>query len=238
MNNLAFLLNQISKSGLYTDELDQLAELVKSLVYAESPTLDGAATEATASSNPEASIITIDIRLYYDWMRTDHVIGLSFIVDPNMSLWQADMHIINDSTGETVPEWGSITYGMRMFSKKDKPVTMMLAELRKQYEEQSLRKKQSVAGIDRAKAALKDIQPLAEKIIEICKYRKVRLVIDRSNEAGTGIKILPESVQIDGLLPESVQIDSDAQALAPDAFPEINLDIHGFDSNYDRLVEP
>jgi hypothetical protein len=232
MNSLAFILNQISKSGLYTDELDQLAELVKSLVYAESPTLDGAATEVTASSNPEASLITIDIRLYYDWVRPDHAIGLSFVVDPKINLWHAHMRIISDSTGEEVPEWGSVVCGVKAFSLKDKPVTMMLAELRKQYEERSLRKKQSNDGIDRAKAALKDIQPLAEKIVEICKYRKVMLFIDRNIEAGTGIRILPESVTID------YYEDSDSPALDPGAFPEINLDIRGFDSNYDRLIDP
>lgn len=207
-------MDPMAKQATKGAELDNILETVKSIVKAE-PDLDLAVAWAENNST------YLDFRFAFapGWAIEDHQVKMSLSVSTEEQSWYVNM-VVECQDGE-LESWGHLDMNPQELEPLSCPVNHMLSLIKEQYDRK--RKESSGKYMDQLKMAKIDLEPLADKIRDMCKAHKVKLWFDRNIEGDNGLMVLPEDAYA----------DESGEKIDTDNVPYLDMGIVGFDSNYD-----
>ena len=213
--SLVAKMDPMAKQATKGTELDNILETVKSVVKAE-PGID--LTAAWAENN----LTYIDFRFAFvpGWAIEGHEVKMSLSVSTDEPSWYVNM-VVDCPDGE-LESWGHLDMNPQELEPLSCPVNHMLSLIKEQYDRK--RKESAEKYMYRLNMAKIDLEPLAEKIRDMCKAHNVKLWFDRNIDGSNSLMVLPEDAYTDESGP---MVDMDS-------VPYLDMGIVGFNSNYDH----
>jgi hypothetical protein len=229
MNNLCTLLNAISKNDLMAQDLDDLCNLVTSVVREDLGSDSKSLITSWADNN--APYVDFVFAIRPEWLEgtpDDKQIKMNLSVDAGEHTWYA--YMVMDCEDGECESWGEQTFHSDMLADFSMPVKSMIEAIRKQYDER-LREERARedSELSRAVDTVRLLAPHVEAMKRICKERGITLHVDHSLDGSNCIYAVPSSV-------ESQQWIDKKDEIPLDRIPYVDLDARGFDPNYDHFV--
>jgi hypothetical protein len=208
-------MDPMAKQATKGAELDNILNAVK-LTIKDEPNID--ITAAWAENN----LTYLDFRFAIAprWAIEGHEVKMSLSVSTDEQSWYVNM-VVDCQDGE-LESWGHLDMNPQELEPLSCPVNHMLSLIKEQYD--SKRKESSGKYIDQLKMAKIDLEPLADKIRDMCKEHKVKLWFDRNLDGSNSLMVLPEDAYT----------DESGEKIDTDNVPYLDMGIVGFDSNYDH----
>ena len=219
MNKLSSIANLIArmdpgaKKGTQRADLDNYLMLVKAVID------DEIKTEAAYADN-NATYFDFTFSVRPDWLMEGHEVKVNLAVSTEEPDWYVLM-VVDCPDGE-LETWGNLTLARPDLEPVSCPVQYMLDRIHDMYN----RKREESSGkyMDQLNMAKIDLEPLADKIRELCKAHKVKLWFDSNIEGGNGLMVIPDDAYA----------DESGEKVDTDNVPYLDMGIVGFDSNYDQ----
>ena len=225
MSNFTTFFNNMAKMDLEHQDLDALSNLAQLVVKDDLGSDSKSLITAWAEKND----------IYYDFsfaLRPDYLVGtpddkqVKMRVTFNDGDWYA--YMVMDCENGECESWGEKEFKREELEDKAMPVKFMLEEIRKQYnaklEQENARTDDDIKiAVKAKKKMIKHI----EAINAIAKEMGVKLYVDRNLDGADCIYVVPDTFTME---------ESDQDEVALDIIPDIDLEVHGFDSNYDHFT--
>jgi len=212
--SLVARMDPMAKQATKGAELDNILNAVK-LAIKDEPGIEINAAWA------ENNLTYLDFRFAIAprWAIEGHEVKMSLSVSTEEQSWYVNM-VVDCPDGE-LESWGHLDMNQQELEPLSCPVSHMLSLIKEQYDRK--RKESSGKYMDQLNMAKIDLEPLADKIRDLCKAHHVKLWFDRNIEGGNGLMVIPEDAYS----------DESGEKIDTDNVPYLDMGIVGFDSNYD-----
>jgi hypothetical protein len=247
MNNLCTLLNSLtaniiseevrggrctlfSKNGIAPQKLEDLSNLIDTVVREDLGTDSKSLITNWAENNDE--YLDFSFALRPDWLvgtPDDKQVKMRISIDLGEGSWYA--HMIMDCEDGEIEEWGEKEFKSAELEEYSMPVKSMLEVIHEQYDKK-LHEENAKSDADLAKAAqvAKKLAPQVAKINKICKENGMKLYVDCNLDGTNCIFVVPDCIGTEDFIDEKDEITTDN-------IPYIDLNMRGFDSNYDHFMK-
>lgn len=217
--------DNMAKLDLESHDLDALCSLAKLVVKDDL----GSDSKALVTAWAEHNDIYND---FYFALRPDYLVGtpddkqVKMRVTFDEGTWY--VYMVMDCEDGECESWGEQDFKRGELVDKDRPVEFMLEEIHKQYEK---RREQENARVDEdikvAVNAKKKMLEHVDAIKKIAKDMGVKLYVDRSLDGTDCLYVVPNTLTLE---------ESDQDEVDLDTIPYIDMDVNGFDPNYDHFT--
>ena len=227
-NTLVAFANMVSrladKKNILADELTQLFKTALVQEHLRGTTIH------TVWAENNGTYLDFRAGLVPDWVIYGHEVKFSLSVSTEDNSWY--LAAVVDCPDGEIESWGSTTAEKNVVQEWVNPVNAILEEIKVTY----LNKKQHLLAEEdpdlvKATEVADQLRPLVEQIKTICANNNMTLWFDRAIDGGTDLMVLPEDTIWPDAPNELVSYDYDK-------IPTVDLEIQGFDSNYDFPCKP
>jgi hypothetical protein len=246
MNSLCTLLNKLSKSTIIAQQLDDINKLSKSTIIAQQ--LDDicnliAIVVRDDLGNDSKSLITNWVQNngeYLDFffaLRPDWLVGtpddkqvkMRISIDTCDQSWYA--YLVVDCENGEIEAWGEKEFNRAELEEYSMPVKSMLEVIHGQYDKKLHEENaKGMVCLDNAANVVNLLEPHVEAIKKICKENGMNLYVDSSLDGTNSIYVVPDCIGTEDFIDEKDEITTDN-------IPYIDLNMRGFDSNYDHFMK-
>ena len=236
MNNLCTLLNNLSKNTITAQQLDDLGNLVATVVRDDLGRDSKSLITNWVENNGE--YIDFSFALRPDWLvgtPDDKQVKMRISIDPCDQSWYA--YLVMDCEDGEIEAWGEKEFKRAELEEYSMPVKSMLEAIHLQYDKKLHEENaKGMVCLEKAAQVAKQLVPQVEKINKICKENGMKLYVDHSLDGTNSIFVVPDCICTDDVVPEGIGID-EKDEITTDNIPYIDLNVMGFDSNYDHFMK-
>lgn len=230
MNSLCTLLNKLSKSTIIAQQLDDLSNLIAIVVRDDLGNDSKSLITNWEQNNGE--YIDFFFALRPDWLvgtPDDKQVKMRISIDTCDRSWYA--YLVMDCKDGEIEAWGEKEFKSAELEEYSMPVKSMLEVIYGQYDKKLHEENaKGMVLLEKAAHVAKQLAPQVEKINKICKENGMKLYVDRSLDGTTDIFVVPDCIDTDDGVDEKDEITTDT-------IPFIDLNMRGFDSNYDHFTK-
>jgi hypothetical protein len=230
MNTLCTLLDSLSKNPIANQQLDDIGNLIATVVRADLGRDSESLIANWAENNDD--YIDFSFALRPEWLvgtPDDKQVKMRISIDTCDQSWYA--YLVMDCKDGEIESWGEKEFNRSELEEYSMPVKSMLEVIHGQYDKklhEENTKTETLLVNARKTTTLLD--PHVEAIKTICKENRVNLFAD-SSLGGTGrLYVVPDCIEATDKVDENSEITLDR-------FPYINLDTVKFDQNYDFFTK-
>lgn len=232
MNSLCTLLNKLSKSTIIAQQLDDLSNLIAIVVRDDLGRDSKSLITNWEQNNGEYIDFFFFFALRPDWLvgtPDDKQVKMRISIDLCDKSWYA--YLVMDCENGEIEDWGEKEFKSVELAEYSMPVKSMLEAIHLQYDKKLHEENaKGMVLLDKAAQVAKELSPQVEKINKICKENGMKLYVDRSLDGTNSIFVVPDCIDTDDGVDEKDEITTDT-------IPVIDLNMRGFDSNYDHFTK-
>ena len=226
MNNLCTLLDSISKNPITDQQLDDIGNLIATVVRDDLGRDSKSLITNWADSNDD--YIDFYFTLRPDWLDStpdDKQVKMCISIDTCDQSWYA--HLVMDCEYGEIEEWGEKEFKSAELEEYSMPVKAMLEVIHGQYDKK-LHEENAKSDTDLAKAAqvAKKLQKHVDAIKKLCKENNLKIYSDHSLDGTSCLYLVPDNMHC-------LTDDENGEVIDLDKIPYLDFDAMGFDPNYD-----
>lgn len=230
MNNLCTLLNNLSKSNIIkAQKLDDISNLIATVVRDDLGSDSKSLITNWVDDNDD--YIDFSFALRPDWLvgtPDDKQVKMRISIDNCDQSWYA--HLVMDCENGEIEAWGEKEFNRAELEEYSMPVKSMLEVIHGQYDKKLHEENaKGMAWLEKAAQVAKHLAPQVDKINKICKENGMKLYVDRSLDGTNSIYVVPDCID------NTYDCIDEKDEITTDNIPYIDLDVRGFDSNYDHF---
>ena len=229
MNTLCTLLDSLSKNPIANQQLDDLGDLIATVVRADLGDDSKSLITNWAENNDDYLDFSFAIRPEWLVGTPDDKQGkMRISIDTCDQSWYA--HLVMDCKDGEIEAWGEKEFNRSELEEYSMPVKSMLEVIHGQYDKklhEEDTKAETLLVNARKVAAL--LEPHVDAIKTICKENGLNLFADGAIDAGR-LYVVPDCIEATDKVDENSEITLDR-------FPYIDLDVVKFDQNYDFFTK-
>lgn len=231
MNNLCTLLINLSKNNIIkAQKLDDLSNLIATVVMDDLGCNAKSLITNWVQNNGE--YLDFFFALRPDWLvgtPDDKQVKMRITIDTCDQSWYA--YLVMDCEDGEIEAWGEKEFTRAELEEYSMPVKSMLEVIHGQYDKKLHEENaKGMVLLEKAAQVAKQLAPQVDKINKICKENGMKLYIDRSLDGTNSIYVVPDCIDTDDGVDEKDEITTDT-------IPFIDLNMRGFDSNYDHFTK-
>lgn len=231
MNNLCTLLNNLAKNTINTQQLDDLCNLVTTVVKDDLGS-DSKSLIASWPQNNYGECLDFFFALRPDWLvgtPDNKQVKMCISIDTCEQSWCA--HLVMDCENGECEEWGEKEFTSAELEEYAMPVKRMIFKIYKQYEKK-LHEENAKSDVDLDKAAqvAKQLQKHVDAITTLCMKSKIHIYADCSIDGTNCLYLVPDSMRY-------IDDDDDGEAVDLEKIPYLDLGARCFDSNCDKFAK-
>lgn len=231
MNNLCTLLNNLTKNNIIkAQDLEDLSNLIATVVRDDL----GSDSKSLITNwvDDNGDYIDFSFALRPDWLvgtPDDKQVKMRISIDTCDQSWYA--YLIMDCENGEIEDWGEKEFKSAELEEYSMPVKSMLEVIHGQYDKKLHEENaKGMVWLEKAAQVAKKLAPQVDKINKICKENGMKLYVDRSLDGTNCIYVVPDCIDTDDFIDEKDEITTDN-------IPYIDLNMRGFDSNYDHFTK-
>lgn len=231
MNNLCTLLNNLTKNNIIkAQDLEDLSNLIATVVRDDLGSDSKSLITNWADNNGD--YIDFSFALRPDWLvgtPDDKQVKMRISIDTCNQSWYA--YLIMDCENGEIEAWGEKEFKSAELEEYSMPVKSMLEVIHGQYDKKLHEENaKGMVWLEKAAQVAKKLAPQVAKINKICKENGMKLYVDRSLDGTNSIFVVPDCIGTEDFIDEKDEITTDN-------IPYIDLNMRGFDSNYDHFTK-
>lgn len=249
MNNLCTLLNNLSKNAIAVERVDNQCNLISNsnntitmqqlgdlgnliaTVVRDDLGRDSKSLITNWEQN-NGEYIDFSFALRPDWLvgtPDDKQVKMRISIDLCDKSWYA--YLVMDCENGEIEDWGEKVFKSVELAEYSMPVKSMLEAIHLQYDKKLHEENaKGMVLLEKATQVAKELAPQVDKINKICKENGMKLYVDRSLDGTNSIFVVPDCIDTDDGVDEKDEITTDT-------IPFIDLNMRGFDSNYDHFTK-
>lgn len=226
MNNLCTLLNKLSKSTIIAQQLEDLSNLIATVVRDDL----GSDSKSLITNWVEDNDYCLDFffALRPDWLvgtPDDKQVKMRISIDTCDQSWYA--YLIMDCEDGEIEDWGEKEFKRAELEEYSMPVKSMLEVIHGQYDKKFQEENaNSDADLDRATQVAKKLQKHVDAIKKLCKENNLKLYSDHSLDGTSCLYLVPDNMHC-------LTDDENGEVIDLEKIPYLDFDAMGFDPNYD-----
>lgn len=226
MNNLCTLLDSISKNPITDQQLDDIGNLIATVVRDDLGTDSKSLITNWAENNDD--YIDFYFTLRPDWLDStpdDKQVKMCISIDTCDQSWYA--RLVMDCEDGEIEAWGEKEFNRAELEEYSMPVKSMLEVIHGQYDKK-LHEENAKSDADLAKAAqvAKKLQTHADAIKKLCKENNLKIYSDHSLDGTSCLYLVPDNMHC-------LTDDDNGEVIDLEKIPYLDFDVMGFDPNYD-----
>ena len=226
MNNLCTLLDSISKNPITDQQLDDIGNLIATVVRDDLGRDSKSLITNWADSNDD--YIDFYFTLRPDWLDStpdDKQVKMCIYIDTCDQSWYA--HLVMDCEDGEIESWGEKEFKSAELEEYSMPVKAMLEVIHGQYDKK-LHDENAKSDTDLAKAAqvAKKLQKHVDAIKKLCKENNLKIYSDHSLDGTSCLYLVPDNMHC-------LTDDENGEVIDLEKIPYLDFDVMGFDPNYD-----
>lgn len=226
MNNLCTLLDSISKNPIANQQLDDIGNLIATVVRDDLGRDSKSLITNWADSNDD--YIDFSFALRPEWLvgtPDDKEVKMRISIDTCDRSWYA--HLVMDCEDGEIESWGEREFNRYELEEYSMPVKSMLEVIRGQYEKKLHEEdSKSDADLDRATQVAKKLQKHVDAIKKLCKENNLKIYSDHSIDGTSCLYLVPDNMHC-------LTDDETGEVIDIEKIPYLDLGAMGFDPTYD-----
>lgn len=231
MNNLCTLLNNLTKNNIIkAQKLDDLSNLIATVVRDDLGRDSKSLITNWVDNNGD--YIDFSFALRPDWLvgtPDDKQVKMRISIDTHDQSWYA--YMVMDCVDGEIEAWGEKEFKSAELEEYSMPVKSMLEVIHGQYDKKLHEENaKGMVWLEKAAQVAKKLAPQVAKINKICKENGMKLYVDRNLDGTNCIFVVPDCIGTEDFIDEKDEITTDN-------IPYIDLNMRGFDSNYDHFMK-
>lgn len=231
MNNLCTLLTNLAKNNtIKLENLDDLSNLIATVVRDDLGRDSKSLITNWVDNNGD--YIDFSFALRPDWLvgtPDDKQVKMRISIDTCDQSWYA--YMVMDCVDGEIEAWGEKEFTRAELEEYSMPVKSMLEVIHGQYDKKFHEENaKGMAWLEKAAQVAKKLAPQVAKINKICKENGMKLYVDRNLDGTNCIFVVPDCIGTEDFIDEKDEITTDN-------IPYIDLNMRGFDSNYDHFMK-
>lgn len=226
MNNLCTLLDSISKNHITDQQLDDIGNLIATVVRDDLGRDSKSLITNWAENNED--YIDFSFVLRPDWLvgtPDDKQVKMRISIDTCDQSWYA--YLIMDCEDGEIEDWGEKEFKSAELEEYSMPVKAMLEVIHGQYDKK-LHAENAKYDADLAKAVqvAKKLQKHVDAIKKLCKENNLKIYSDHSLDGTSCLYLVPDNMHC-------LTDDNSGEVIDLEKIPYLDFDAMGFDPNYD-----
>ena len=226
MNNLCTLLDSISKNPITDQQLDDIGNLIATVVRDDLGRDSKSLITNWAENNDD--YIDFYFTLRPDWLDStpdDKQVKMCISIDTCDQSWYA--RLVMDCEDGEIEAWGEKEFNRAELEEYSMPVKSMLEVIHGQYDKR-LHEENAKSDADLAKAAqvAKKLQTHVDAIKKLCKENNLKIYSDHSLDGTSCLYLVPDNMHC-------LTDDDNGEVIDLEKIPYLDFDVMGFDPNYD-----
>lgn len=231
MNNLCTLLTNLAKNNtIKLENLEDLSNLIATVVRDDL----GRDSKSLITNwvDDNGDYIDFSFALRPDWLvgtPDDKQVKMRISIDTCNQSWYA--YLVMDCKDGEIEAWGEKEFKSVELEEYSMPVKSMIEAIYLQYDKKLHEENaKGMVLLEKAAQVAKQLAPHVDKINKICKENGMNLYADCSLDGVKSIYVVPDCIDTDDFIDEKDEITTDN-------IPYIDLNMRGFDSNYDHFTK-
>ena len=226
MNNLCTLLDSLSKNPVANQQLDDIGDLIATVVRAD---LGGDSKSLITNwAENNGDYIDFSFALRPEWLvgtPDDKQVKMRISIDTCDQSWYA--HLVMDCKDGEIESWGEKEFNRSELEEYSMPVKSMLEVIHGQYDKKFQEENaKSDADLDRATQVAKKLQKHVDAIKKLCKENNLKIYSDHSLDGTSCLYLVPDNMHC-------LTDDENGEVIDLEKIPYLDFDAMGFDPNYD-----
>lgn len=226
MNNLCTLLDSLSKNPIANQQLDDIGDLIATVVRADLG--DDSKSLITNWAENNGDYIDFSFALRPDWLvgtPDDKQVKMRISIDTCDQSWYA--YLIMDCEDGEIEDWGEKEFKSAELEEYSMPVKSMLEVIHRQYDKKFQEENaKSDADLDRATQVAKKLKKHVDAIKKLCKENNLKIYSDHSLDGTSCLYLVPDNMHC-------LTDDNSGEVIDLEKIPYLDFDAMGFDPNYD-----
>lgn len=231
MNNLCTLLDNLAKNNtIKLENRDDLSNLIATVVRDDLGRDSKSLITNWVENNDD--YIDFSFALRPEWLvgtPDDKQVKMRISIDTCDQSWYA--YMVMDCEDGEIEAWGEKEFNRAELEEYSMPVKSMLEVIHGQYDKKLHEENaKGMVWLEKAAQVAKKLAPHVAKINKICKESGMKLYVDRNLDGTNCIYVVPDCIGTEDGIDEKDEITTDN-------IPYIDLNVMGFDSNYDHFTK-